>query len=64
MNARNLSREWRRARARRDHLANEICGYLVAGRTPDKYILSEWELATERLSRLEAKHQEHKEPQT
>lgn len=64
MNARNFAREWRAAKARRNFLANEVCGLLAAGRTPDKHFLSEWEAATQRLSRLEAKHQEQKEPQT
>ena len=64
MNARNLSKEWRKARARRNFLANEVCGLLAAGMKPDRNLLSEWEAATCRLARIEAKHQEQKEPQT
>lgn len=57
MNARNASREWRRANARRNALANEIAGLLAAGRTPDHRLVADWEAATIRLSTLPPKHQ-------
>jgi len=55
MNARNAAREHRRARSRRDYIANEIAGLLAAGLTPDHRLVADWEAATIRLSTLPPK---------
>lgn len=57
MNARNASREFRRARARRNYLANEIAGLLAAGRTPDHRLVADWEDEAIRLANIPPKPQ-------
>lgn len=57
MNARNAAREFRRARARRNAIANEIAGLLAAGRTPDHRLVADWEAATIRLANIPPKTQ-------
>lgn len=53
MNARNAAREFRRARARRNALANRIAGLVAAGRAPDPRIVAEWESASARYESLD-----------
>lgn len=48
-------REWRRALARQNALANEIAGLLAAGRTPDHRLVADWEAATIRLANIPPK---------
>jgi hypothetical protein len=43
---RNTAREWRRALARKNALANRIAEDVAAGRQPDPRTVAEWELAT------------------
>jgi hypothetical protein len=44
--SRNASREFRRAQARQNYLANRIAADVAAGRQPDTRLVAEWELAT------------------
>ena len=60
MNAKNQSREWRRARARRDALANQIAGAVAAGLTPHAQLVAEWESAAQRTDKLDRKADETK----
>ena len=53
MNDRCLRREFRRARARRNALANRIAGLVAAGRAPDPRIVAEWESASARYESLD-----------
>ena len=43
---RNTAREWRRALARQNALANEIAAACASGRVPDRRLVAEWELAS------------------
>jgi hypothetical protein len=43
---RNASREFRRAQARQNYLANTIAADVAAGRQPDPRTVAAWELAT------------------
>jgi hypothetical protein len=43
---RNTAREWRRALARKNALANEIAAACASGRVPERRLVAEWELAT------------------
>lgn len=46
---RNTAREWRRALARQNALANEIAAACASGRVPDRRIVAEWSLASMRV---------------
>lgn len=46
---RNASREWRRALARQNALANEIAASCASGRVPDRRLVAEWSLASMRV---------------
>ena len=48
-NTRNTSREWRRALARQNALANEIAAACASGRAPDLRLVAEWSLASMRV---------------
>ena len=48
-NTRNTAREWRRALARQNALANEIAAACASGRVPDRRIVAEWSLASMRV---------------
>jgi hypothetical protein len=43
---RNASREFRRAQARQNYLANTISADVAAGRQPDPRAVAAWELST------------------
>ena len=45
---RNTAREWRRALARQNALANEIAAACASGRVPDRRLVAEWSLASMR----------------
>ena len=47
-NTRNTSREWRRALARQNALANEIAAACASGRVPERRLVAEWSLASMR----------------
>ena len=46
---RNTAREWRRALARQNALANEIAAACASGRVPDRRLVAEWSLASMRV---------------
>lgn len=48
-NSRNTAREWRRALARQNALANEIAAACASGRVPDRRLVAEWSLASMRV---------------
>lgn len=48
-NTRNTAREWRRALARQNALANEIAAACASGRVPDRRLVAEWSLASMRV---------------
>ena len=66
MTSRNASREFRRALARKNALANRIAEDVAAGRQPDPRTVAEWELATmqtfARRNDLSRKPQTHTQP--
>jgi hypothetical protein len=49
MTSRNASREFRRALARQNALANEIAAACASGRVPDRRLVAEWSLASMRV---------------
>ena len=49
MTSRNTAREWRRALARQNALANEIAAACASGRVPDRRLVAEWSLASMRV---------------
>ena len=52
---RNTAREWRRALARQNALANEIAAACASGRVPDRRLVAEWSLASMRVFAREQK---------
>ena len=46
---RNTAREWRRALARQNALANEIAAACASGLVPDRRLVAEWSLASMRV---------------
>ena len=46
---RNTAREWRRALARQNALANEIAAACASGRVPDRRLVADWSLASMRV---------------
>ena len=48
-NTRNTAREWRRALARQNALANEISAACASGRVPDRRLVADWSLASMRV---------------
>ena len=46
---RNTAREWRRALALQNALANEIAAACASGRVPDLRLVAEWSLASMRV---------------
>lgn len=46
---RNTAREWRRALARQNALANEIAAACASWRVPDRRLVAEWSLASMRV---------------
>lgn len=52
---RNTAREWRRALARQNAIANEIAAACASGRVPDRRLVAEWTHATMRVYDREKK---------